>query len=182
MIDEAWAGSSPLTRGKHLLPSDKPVRGRLIPAHAGKTRAQCLSGAEQWAHPRSCGENPGMPGGTYVDEGSSPLTQGKLLSVPLEPFIGGLIPAHAEKTSADRSRDPYRRAHPRTRGENTPPGYRTPPGVGSSPHTRGKQTARLILTAVIGLIPAHAGKTRTHRRTHSRLTAHPHSCGENRPR
>ena len=33
----ALAGSSPLTRGKHLVASSPRPAGRLIPAHAGKT-------------------------------------------------------------------------------------------------------------------------------------------------
>ena len=39
------AGSSPLTRGKHIRPSRRPVSYGLIPAHAGKTHlARCLTG------------------------------------------------------------------------------------------------------------------------------------------
>ena len=50
-------GSSPLTRGKHPLGSLTPGLPRLIPAHAGKTRAREGRHAHYRAHPRSRGEN-----------------------------------------------------------------------------------------------------------------------------
>ena len=50
-------GSSPLTRGKPLAAGLWVGRGRLIPAHAGKTR-ECLRRRRACrAHPRSRGEN-----------------------------------------------------------------------------------------------------------------------------
>ena len=36
-VDEAWAGSSPLTRGKLVLVDQVPQVLGIIPAHAGKT-------------------------------------------------------------------------------------------------------------------------------------------------
>ena len=50
-------GSSPLTRGKQLVAHHVHVRVRLIPAHAGKTRAAMTAPARRTAHPRSRGEN-----------------------------------------------------------------------------------------------------------------------------
>ena len=71
------------------------------------------------------------------------------------------------------------RAHPRSRGENVDP--REAHGVlpGSSPLTRGKLQMRADLCAVGGLIPAHAGKTRTGALDWLRRRAHPRSRGEN---
>ena len=76
-------GSSPLTRGKRPLPSREGAGGRLIPAHAGKTRTGT-------SPPRStCG--------------SSPLTRGKL-GCPLRTNQSSrLIPAHAGKTWSPRA-------------------------------------------------------------------------------
>ena len=51
------AGSSPLTRGKPCVRSRGWRRGRLIPAHAGKTRAAVPTRRLARAHPRSRGEN-----------------------------------------------------------------------------------------------------------------------------
>ena len=50
-------GSSPLTRGKHLVPSFGTASPRLIPAHAGKTVLEELKLSLGAAHPRSRGEN-----------------------------------------------------------------------------------------------------------------------------
>ena len=96
------AGSSPLTRGK---PEGKrPVHedARLIPAHAGKTRAVASQRELRRAHPRSRGEN-------FPDDcvhvgvtGSSPLTRGKRPPGSPRPRLPGLIPAHAGKTRFSR--------------------------------------------------------------------------------
>ena len=51
-------GSSPLTRGKPALIAHTGHAGRLIPAHAGKTRGDPHLRDPAWAHPRSRGENP----------------------------------------------------------------------------------------------------------------------------
>ena len=50
-------GSSPLTRGKQGSIEKATSRGRLIPAHAGKTTDALQSVSRPWAHPRSRGEN-----------------------------------------------------------------------------------------------------------------------------
>ena len=71
------------------------------------------------AHPRSRGEN------TYAGEdrnqalGSSPLTRGKQGQWVRHVATRGLIPAHAGKTTQGTSPNRWRRAHPRSRGENT---------------------------------------------------------------
>ena len=51
------SGSSPLTRGKRHHPVLQRVRGRLIPAHAGKTSSGACRTRPLGAHPRSRGEN-----------------------------------------------------------------------------------------------------------------------------
>ena len=53
---------------------------------------------------------------------------------------------------------------------------------GSSPLTRGKPRARIDRILRGGLIPAHAGKTRSARSPASPTRAHPRSRGENVPR
>ena len=71
-------GSSPLTRGKHILPPIDQAGGRLIPAHAGKTGSHRRTGRWCRAHPRSRGENRLATGSVGRASGSSPLTRGKL--------------------------------------------------------------------------------------------------------
>ena len=51
-------GSSPLTRGAHLVAALLEQRAGLIPAHAGSTRRPARRSARQRAHPRSRGEHP----------------------------------------------------------------------------------------------------------------------------
>ena len=50
-------GSSPLTRGKRRFDQIDQPRGRLIPAHAGKTSLRAILTHIEAAHPRSRGEN-----------------------------------------------------------------------------------------------------------------------------
>ena len=153
------AGSSPLTRGKQEFQLGLQERGRLIPAHAGKTRSRVWSPSPSTAHPRSRGEN--VAGNhVLVDEaGSSPLTRGKR-GAPRSLDLGtGLIPAHAGKTSGGLRRRAPTRAHPRSRGENFTRVAWATVGAGSSPLTRGKPTRAACPPTATGLIPAHAGKT-----------------------
>ena len=131
-------GSSPLTRGKRAARSSSRSRRGLIPAHTGKT---FLPPGDCWrvgAHPRSRGENFQHHAPICRDEGSSPLTRGKLSGRCLGRFGPGLIPAHAGKTINEPRFKYSVRAHPRSRGENNFLGsiFRAHPG--SSPLTRGK--------------------------------------------
>ena len=138
-LRSALPGSSPLTRGKPdgALHVWKP-RG-LIPAHAGKTTSIVPRGTTVRAHPRSRGENLVQFAEQAVNAGSSPLTRGKQHLRPHRGPRDGLIPAHAGKTDVRRLGARRRRAHPRSRGENTAHHPRTSSCAGSSPLTRGKR-------------------------------------------
>ena len=72
-------------------------------------------------------------------------------------------------------------AHPRSRGENL--AFVVPIVLvgGSSPLTRGKPYAVTDTPPPLGLIPAHAGKTRGDPRRPHEEEAHPRSRGENHP-
>ena len=111
--------------------------------------------------------------------GSSPLTRGKPARRYWRVHRGGLIPAHAGKTPSRKSRAARNRAHPRSRGENTAAGLPAAGVGGSSPLTRGKPPRRSPPKSRPGLIPAHAGKTRTAQGRPSSAGAHPRSRGEN---
>ena len=173
-------GSSPLTRGKLDAEGPPALRGRLIPAHAGKTAPGPTSPTSRRAHPRSRGENVDGSGVGAGVGGSSPLTRGKPPSIPLSTARAGLIPAHAGKTDLGQVAHERRRAHPRSRGENTALLPRGQSARGSSPLTRGKPRSTCSVTRSWGLIPAHAGKTRTAWPRSSACPAHPRSRGENR--
>ena len=90
-----------------------------------------------------------------------------------------LIPAHAGKTLRGRGRRRWRRAHPRSRGENAACEGGVSAGSGSSPLTRGKRTLRVTAGILRRLIPAHAGKTESLCFRSFFLSAHPRSRGEN---
>ena len=151
----------------------------LIPAHAGKTRSWLARSGRAWAHPRSHGENPSMPGGTYVDEGSSPLTRGKPAAPRGAEVRDGLIPAHAGKIRPRSRRYGTSRAHPHSCGENMVSDGKVSLEDGSSPLTRGKPGVHNPEGAARGLIPAHTGRTCVRYAGCRCSRAHPHSCGEN---
>ena len=153
------AGSSPLTRGKQIGAGGGDRSTGLIPAHAGKTAAR----------PRSASHR----------RGSSPLTRGKLRDQLRAIFRHGLIPAHAGKTSPVGGGSTWNRAHPRSRGENFCPRFTHLSSEGSSPLTRGKPTEEDPHPYVLGLIPAHAGKTVGGALRFVVPGAHPRSRGEN---
>ena len=175
----AFVGSSPLTRGKLGGLHGLGGRGRLIPAHAGKTcrfHRQAMRGR---AHPRSRGENPSRTSQSAPSGGSSPLTRGKQGGAGFGGDEGGLIPAHAGKTSRRTCPSRRREAHPRSRGENHATPRRGRASSGSSPLTRGKPCRFFTVPASTGLIPAHAGKTTQRRDAGAHPAAHPRSRGEN---
>ena len=71
------------------------------------------------------------------------------------------------------------RAHPRSRGENSPYCRTAVARGGSSPLTRGKRRSLRWPCTAMRLIPAHAGKTGARRASPRRTRAHPRSRGEN---
>ena len=111
-------GSSPLTRGAHLISLPPGHRARLIPAHAGSTHQVPNSYFSHWAHPRSRGEHRHAEELAKRTKGSSPLTRGARMSRNAELRVRGLIPAHAGSTSRLLSDAESTPAHPRSRGEH----------------------------------------------------------------
>ena len=111
--------------------------------------------------------------------GSSPLTRGKRHARVALSAADRLIPAHAGKTSTPTGRTSGRGAHPRSRGENTLNLQEQHASPGSSPLTRGKLSLMVYRVLDVGLIPAHAGKTRVKCCRRCYCWAHPRSRGEN---
>ena len=132
-----------------------------------------------WAHPHSRRENIVVSTPTIIRQGSSPLTRGKPRRGHRLAPQSRLIPAHAGKTVPARRPWPPARAHPHSRGEND---WRVPSArhsCGSSPLTRGKPPMVSESKFMMGLIPAHAGKTDASPMRWNRHEAHPRSRGEN---
>ena len=90
----------------------------------------------------------------------------------------GIIPAYAGSTTSTAPTPPWRRDHPRIRGEH--------PGVesrrrflgGSSPHTRGARRAAQPKRQFHGIIPAYAGSTSPASAASSAVLDHPRIRGE----
>ena len=177
--DATDKGSSPLTRGKRRGTNRVLPEHRLIPAHAGKTAIPQGHGRARQAHPRSRGEN--FASMVIVPSwfGSSPLTRGKPRVGNNRRDVDGLIPAHAGKTRIPRRARGVHRAHPRSRGENHRLKVDGGGRIGSSPLTRGKLASGGGVCGQERLIPAHAGKTSSRRRSPTMRRAHPRSRGEN---
>ena len=178
-LQSVAGGSSPLTRGKHMAEYAFRVDGRLIPAHAEKTTRSNRSMRMRRAHPRSRGENATSSTAALIAYGSSPLTRGKRWCRALAARVGRLIPAHAGKTCGVMACLGSLTAHPRSRGENESEYGLDPMDSGSSPLTRGKHDVSIEALLQSGLIPAHAGKTRTGLLPPPAGPAHPRSRGEN---
>ena len=172
-------GSSPLTRGKRRARHVGGRRTRLIPAHAGKTVARGATARAIAAHPRSRGENRARRARSARENGSSPLTRGKLGLGGVPAQLSRLIPAHAGKTIGATVTAGGSEAHPRSRGENTCSARPLDPCGGSSPLTRGKHHLSAREISRDGLIPAHAGKTMEDQAHRAESAAHPRSRGEN---
>ena len=172
-------GSSPLTRGKHMITNSFTGKVGIIPAHAGKTLASRQTSRLAGDHPRSRGENGVAYARTPRYVGSSPLTRGKQAGQRICFRHLGIIPAHAGKTSLAPTSTGCAEDHPRSRGENTSLKLTIKAGKGSSPLTRGKPDLRRYTATYQGIIPAHAGKTRTSWVRSCRPRDHPRSRGEN---
>ena len=89
----------------------------------------------------------------------------------------GITPAHAGKTELRRPRDFDGRDHPRACGENALFALRRYPALGSPPRMRGKLEGVEVVEAVVGITPAHAGKTRHPCGRPERPRDHPRACG-----
>ena len=110
--------------------------------------------------------------------GSSPLTRGAPLHLPLPTCYRRIIPAHAGSTSRAPCLPSACRDHPRSRGEHHHRQRRYQTCLGSSPLTRGALLLRLDLSKRLGIIPAHAGSTSSWLSRYILFQDHPRSRGE----
>ena len=178
-VCELSMGSPPRMRGKLDFAEKVVVDLGITPAHAGKTSRSSAELSATRDHPRACGENLGAPSSAVSVAGSPPRMRGKHDEKRDGCMGGGITPAHAGKTMRGHCLRSTRRDHPRACGENFTP---LPCGMmvaGSPPRMRGKQTINQMLSAHLGITPAHAGKTPLPLITESLRRDHPRACGEN---
>ena len=166
-------------RGK--LPWNDPVCRivRIIPAHAGQTRARQRQRHSRPDHPRACGAN-FLRADYFVNRGgSSPRMRGKLLRECRKNMDRRIIPAHAGQTDCHTSNCICNWDHPRACGANKPSELPNLSLPGSSPRMRGKQGAMVCRKVSARIIPAHAGQTGTLPGRWSVSSDHPRACGAN---
>ena len=171
-------GSSPRMRGTPSPPTARPTRPRIIPAHAGNTRALRVARLRWSDHPRACGEH-GISGCTvWLYCGSSPRMRGTLRPPTAWRLIVGIIPAHAGNTPPPVPPRPDVTDHPRACGEH----YTWPDPCcfkyGSSPRMRGTLALVIVCMCILRIIPAHAGNTDPAWSQSLDLADHPRACGE----
>ena len=152
-------GSSPHTRGARRRRPPRRRRPGIIPAYAGSTRTNRTFHASNADHPRIRGEHDASLAGQDEQEGSSPHTRGARHPRPTILIVRRIIPAYAGSTAWPWSWPGPWPDHPRIRGEHVQPTTREGIGQGSSPHTRGAQSPRVLHRGDRRIIPAYAGST-----------------------
>ena len=134
----AMVGSSPRMRGKLHQVQRATHADRIIPAHAGQTRARSRRPYPPTDHPRACGANTWALTGSIKEDGSSPRMRGKLFHNCSVLCFVRIIPAHAGQTMVAGRHSTPSTDHPRACGANTSSSTGSNPPVGSSPRMRGK--------------------------------------------
>ena len=173
----AW-GSSPRMRGAACLQASVRGTRRIIPAHAGSSRAgqrKEVGGAD---HPRACGEQPPCLAREIAHVGSSPRMRGADDCSWVGNSKPRIIPAHAGSSTCARGRSSWREDHPRACGEQWQRWGASTSELGSSPRMRGAGVARRPEVDVARIIPAHAGSSRAWRPDVCPGPDHPRACGE----
>ena len=172
-----WAGSSPLARGLPLVYRQSTYWERIIPARAGFTEGLVRLRGPPQDHPRSRGVYPRWRGAASLTAGSSPLARGLPVLAGIQSVDFGIIPARAGFTVVEGVGFHGVGDHPRSRGVYAS-GFPSGAGLtGSSPLARGLRRGRVATLLADGIIPAHAGFTRSPRRTITAAGDHPRSRG-----
>ena len=173
-------GSSPLSRGIPRTNSSRCTCPRIIPALAGNTRSPGCIRICSRDHPRSRGEYMLPWWKPCWTRGSSPLSRGILCFAGNGCSRGGIIPALAGNTTGYAMLPGRLRDHPRSRGEYYWHTGKNKLCIGSSPLSRGIQTAISMEASCSGIIPALAGNTHLVVVPERVAEDHPRSRGEYR--
>ena len=146
-------------RGKPVnLSADEGLVG-ITPACAGKTFLLVCRQPKEQDHPRVCGENVPIVPLTVNDSGSPPRVRGKPSVLHEPPFLTGITPACAGKTTVGELKVTVGEDHPRVCGENPYAIAHTGLRGGSPPRVRGKPVCGLSVLQDLRITPACAGKT-----------------------
>ena len=155
------AGSSPRMRGTRVIVPVQVQPVGIIPAHAGNTHISALSIRHSRDHPRACGEHMGINNAYAQAQGSSPRMRGTPNRNHPRTPDAGIIPAHAGNTGDRAYVEAQLRDHPRACGEHVNATTSQLNIQGSSPRMRGTPIIDTSDYDSGGIIPAHAGNTRS---------------------
>ena len=173
-------GSPPRGRGKGPEYLDRVQKKRITPAWAGKRSASRCKEKFRWDHPRVGGEKPHRPRNPFSNAGSPPRGRGKAMMNKKVPAATRITPAWAGKSRSPRRTLSRQWDHPRVGGEKMQSNETTRMVEGSPPRGRGKGGLVCVLSVVIRITPAWAGKSSlwcAHRRVQR---DHPRVGGEKR--
>ena len=173
-------GSPPRMRGKVERCVESSRRSGITPAHAGKSNQPVCGVNVKRDHPRACGEKKSSTPRTAPARGSPPRMRGKEEQCGRCQARTRITPAHAGKREEQQAPEPRRKDHPRACGEKSALGVGLELSEGSPPRMRGKVDAGIAEIEIVGITPAHAGKSASAARQTSRRWDHPRACGEKR--
>ena len=156
-----------------------PVSG-IIPAHAGLTPDALVLIPAVRDHPRACGAHINVTLRSDAAEGSSPRMRGSPVMVLCMQLLTGIIPAHAGLTPGAICYACAPWDHPRACGAHLMSNKQKKVVKGSSPRMRGSLTVVVAAAYDEGIIPAHAGLTKSATSFCVIPRDHPRACGAHR--
>ena len=146
-------------RGKVQSAPKEITKNRITPAYAGKSSPIVKSIAKLKDHPRLCGEKYDPDNEFDEEYGSPPPMRGK---VPT-PFPTceqiRITPAYAGKSNVGMINIRSEGDHPRLCGEKFTARNRSPDMTGSPPPMRGKDKSGAVISRLVRITPAYAGKS-----------------------
>ena len=151
-------GSPPRMRGEGLSRRARGFYHGITPAHAGRRQYDRPPAAAGEDHPRACGEKR-----SYCRRQSRG---------------SGITPAHAGRSDRRRVRGNAQKDHPRACGEKGRTQVREISILGSPPRMRGEGSMGLNITRILGITPAHAGRSVNPHGSKGSGQDHPRACGE----
>ena len=175
------AGSSPRVRGEGFNVFLGADDAGIIPAGAGRRLEEGTACYGGWDHPRGCGEKVATVAPEVTGVGSSPRVRGEGGDGGAGGDGGGIIPAGAGRSSFFWQRSRKIRDHPRGCGEKHVKTGTPIAAKGSSPRVRGEVVAVGVGIAVLGIIPAGAGRRPLPYYRWKQNRDHPRGCGEKLP-
>ena len=171
-------GSSPLTRGTHVLGRKVHASRRFIPAYAGNSGERNRDSVSDTVHPRLRGELIRPLAFMSNSNGSSPLTRGTHANALPAPTASRFIPAYAGNSLSHSVFCGRSSVHPRLRGELTALVLAFFGAFGSSPLTRGTPDIGQRCIDPNRFIPAYAGNSIAGSRQVLPYPVHPRLRGE----